>query len=103
MCRLRPHEQKKQRQGLTVGTMHRMKAPRPAPSWRKCGLTAGDLLQRQGVRVRSVQVSAFDVDVDRDCVPLLHSREALPRGPLAELDCQVCGSEEDVRGHPLPD
>jgi hypothetical protein len=45
----------------------------------------------------------FEVEIDRDGVPRLRPRDALPRGPRTELECPVCGSEEDVRGRPLPD
>ncbi|MEU7890867.1 hypothetical protein AB0B54_35665 [Microbispora bryophytorum] len=44
----------------------------------------------------------FDVEIDPTGMPRLRTRDALPRGPLAELDCRICGSEEDVRGHSLP-
>lgn len=46
---------------------------------------------------------AFDVEIDGDGVPRLRPRDALPMGPRQELECPVCGSEEEVRGHPLPD
>jgi len=36
-------------------------------------------------------------------VPRLLPRDALLTGPRTDLDCPVCGSEEDVRGTALPD
>ncbi len=46
---------------------------------------------------------AFDVEIDHDGVPHLSPRDALSAGPRTDLDCPVCGSEEDVRGSSLPD
>jgi hypothetical protein len=46
---------------------------------------------------------AFDVAVDDDGVPRLHPRDALPTGPRGDLDCPICGSQDDVRGSPVPD
>ncbi|MCT9934532.1 hypothetical protein N5079_30435 [Planotetraspora sp. A-T 1434] len=45
----------------------------------------------------------FDVEVDHDGVPRLRHRDGLLKGPRTELDCPICGSEEDVLGSPLPD
>ncbi|MCG5213096.1 hypothetical protein [Streptosporangium sp. KLBMP 9127] len=46
---------------------------------------------------------AFNIEIDGYGVPQLSPRVALPAGPRADLDCPVCGSEDDVRGSPLPD
>uniref|UniRef100_UPI0035E41F2B hypothetical protein n=1 Tax=Thermomonospora cellulosilytica TaxID=1411118 RepID=UPI0035E41F2B len=46
---------------------------------------------------------AFSVEADRGGVPRLHPRGGLPQGSRTELDCPICGSEEDVRGNPMPD
>jgi hypothetical protein len=46
---------------------------------------------------------AFDIEIDPEGVPRLSRRDAPARGPRTDLDCPVCGSEEDVRGNSLPD
>ncbi|MFI9597850.1 hypothetical protein [Nonomuraea sp. NPDC052265] len=46
---------------------------------------------------------AFDIQIDRYGMPQLIPRETLPTGPRTDLDCPVCGSEDEVHGSPLPD
>ncbi|MGP3920438.1 hypothetical protein [Nonomuraea sp. 10N515B] len=46
---------------------------------------------------------AFNIEIDQDGVPQLIPRQAPLAGPRTDLDCPVCGSEEDVRGSRLPD